>query len=443
MSSLPNELWSDILVHAISFEDSLAMVKPTSERLHPFFPGIFSGFSDTHFYSTQLTTWKQNNTTVLKLMRVNRLWRSLVEEFLYSALYVEEEWRVEMFIDTIKENPKLAEQLRTLVVMPRSPSWGVREPSLDRLIMQVLSLCHGVVAIVMDSYVFPSPLSLLQSFGSSRRLLLLSAKRLRNEDFPTFMMNFSNYATLQVLELSVNAIQSHTPPSFPEHITFPSLHALLLGDLDPLSLSVVGRWELPSLKELSITRRSPLISTALIRLLQGSYERLEFLNVCMDLLHDRALYSITLAPPPRLTKLTLSMDWSVHSSPPMQLAAKPIYCHVVTLGISKIGMIRLEDKAVWVRFLSDPTYMPRLRSVLTDATAKFLELCLRTGSPLFDILRSLEEVLTSRGVAFKGVTSDKSSFFPIKLRQRTSLQVSMSLSFIARRLHVHQHDNAL
>jgi hypothetical protein len=255
-------------------------------------------------------------------------------------------------------------------------------------------------------------------------------------------INFSNYATLQVLELSVHAVESHAPPSFPEHITFPSLHALLLGDLGPLALSVVGRWELPSLKELSITQWSPLISPALIRLLQGSYERLELLNVCMDLLHDRALYSTTRAPPLHLTNLTLNMDGSVHSSPPMQLAAKPIYCHVVTLGINKIGMIRPEEKAVWVRFLSDATYMPHLRSVLTDATAMLLEICLRTRSPLFDILRSFEEVLTSRGVAFKGVTNDESSFFSIKPLQRASLQVSMSLSFIARRL-VHQHDNAL
>jgi hypothetical protein len=108
-----------------------------------------------------------NKTTVLKLMRVSRLWRGLMEEFLYSALYVEEEWRVEMFIDTIKENPKLAEQLRTLVIMPRS-SQG-REGTLFGAARHAsINLCHGVVAIVMDPYVFQVPFLSSNRFGSSR-----------------------------------------------------------------------------------------------------------------------------------------------------------------------------------------------------------------------------------------------------------------------------------
>jgi len=402
------------------------MVKSSSEQLYPFFQGNFSGFSDTHFVSTQSVLWKRRNITVLNLMRVSRLWRGLAEPLLYSAFYVEQEWRLQRFIDSIKENPILAEQLRTLVIMPSSSMKGLREPLSDVLVLQVLGLCHGVTAVVVDPDVLSSPMSLFQSLDSSRRLRLLSAHRLRNGGFPTLMINFSDYATLQVLELSVKDIKGHTLP-FPKHITFPSLHTLVLGYLDPHALLVVGKWELPSLKKLSINRWNPTISTALIPLIQRSYDRLEFLNACMDLLHDRALYRILQAPPIHLRKLTLGIDTSGHSSPPMQLAVKPVLCHIITFGISKVGMIRPENKPAWVRFFSDPTYMPHLCSVLTDATTSLLELCLRDNLPLLDVLRSFEEVLEARGVEFKGVTNDNSSFVPIKLLQEDSFEVSISL----------------
>ena len=86
----------------------------------------------------------------------------------------------------------------------------------------------------------PSHLHLFQFLDSPRCLLLLSALRLHIGEFPTFMVKFNNYANLQVLELSVNTIDGHTPPSLPEHIAFPSFHALLLGYLDPLVVKVVG-----------------------------------------------------------------------------------------------------------------------------------------------------------------------------------------------------------
>jgi len=426
MPSLPNELWWKILAHAISLESNLAMVRPSSERLYPFFPGGFSGFSDKHFYSSQLAIWKHSNRVALNFVQVNRLWRGIAERFLYSALYVEEEWRVQRFIDTVKQNPNLAEQLRTLVIMPPTCIRGVREACFGSLVIQVLSLCPGVVATVMGSYILSSPLPLFQSIDSSRRLLLLSVLRLQNEEFPAFMINFNNYASLQVLELSVTSINSNTLPPFPQHITFPSLRALVLGYLffDPLVLNVIGKWELPSLKELSIFQWSPLESTPLLPLIRRSYERLEFFSACIDLLQDRAFHGIARTSPIHLKNVTLNV---VYSSPPTHPATKPFFGHVVTLGISNFRMIRPEDKPSWVRFLSDPTYMPHLRSVLTDASKRFLALCLNSGLPLLDVLRSFEKVLGDRGVAFKGVMDDHSSFIPIKLLQRDTLEVSMSL----------------
>ena len=415
MPSLPNELWWKILADAISLESNLAMVKPSLERLHPFFPGNFSGFSDTLFHSSQLATWKRNNIVAHNFVQVNRLWRGIAERFLYSAFYVEEGWRAQRFIDTVKLNSNLAEQICTLVIMPPRCSRGVKEGHFSPLVEQVLSLCHGIVAIVTGSYILSTPLPLFQSPDSSRRLLLLSALRLQNEEFPAFMVNFNNYASLQVLELSVSSVNGHTLPPLPEHITFPSLHALLLGYLDPLVLNVVGKWELPSLKELSIPRWNPLISTALLPLIQRSYESLEFFDACADLLHDRAFYDIIRSPPVHLRNLTLNISTSAYSSPPMHPATKPLFCHVVTFGICKFGMIRPEDKAAWVRFFSDPTYMPHLRSVLTDVTTGLLDQCVRSGYPLMDILRSFEKVLGDRGVAFKGVAYDNSSFVPLKL----------------------------
>jgi hypothetical protein len=430
MPSLPNELWWKILPHAISLESNLAMVKPSSERLYPFFPGSFSGFSDTRFYSSQLATWKHSNMVAYNFVQVNRLWRGIAERFLYSALYVEKEWRVQRFIDTVKLNPNLAKQLRTLVIMPRVISSDVKEASFEELSEQVLSLCHGIVAIVVgSSYLLSSPLPLFQSLDSSRPLLLLSALRLRNVDFAIFVINFNNYASLQVLELSINTINSHTLPAFPEHITFPSLRALVLGNLvhDTPVLNVIGKWELPSLKELSISQWSPTISTPLLPLIQRSYERLEFLNICLDLLHDRAFHDIIRAPPLHLKSVTLNMAKSLFSSPPMRPVTEPFFGHVVTLGITEFGMIRPGDTPAWVRFISDPRYMPNLRSVLTDATKGFLVRCSRSGGPLLDSFHSFEKVLEDRDVAFKCVMDDHSSFVPIKLPQRDILEVSMSL----------------
>jgi len=135
----------------------------------------------------------------------------------------------------------------------------------------------------MGSNIVSSPLPLFQSLDSSRPLLLLSAVCPQNEEFFTFMINFNNFASLQVLELSVVTIDGHTLPSFPEHITFPSLHTLLLGDLplDALVLNVIGKWELPSLKELFISRHH-FFSTPLLPLIQRSYDRLGFFNMCLD-----------------------------------------------------------------------------------------------------------------------------------------------------------------
>ena len=330
---------------------------------------------------------------------------------------------MQSFIDTIKLNSNLAEQLRTLVIMPPLGSTGMTEARFGALVEQVLGLCHELVAIVAGSYMLSSPLPLFQSPGSSRRLLLLSTLRLRNEDFPTFMINFNNYASLQVMELSVISTNGHTLPSFPDHITFPSLHTLLLGYLDPPVEGIVGKWELPSLKALSISRWNPLTSMALLPLIQRSYESLEFFDACVDLLHNRDFYGIIRFPPFHLRNVTLSISTSAYSSPPSH---KIIFSHVVTLGICKFGMIRPEDKAEWVRFLSDPTYMRHLRSVLTDVTIDRLLLCVERGLPLLDVLRAFEKVLEDRGVAFEGVTDDKSTFVPIKLLQLDTLEVTIS-----------------
>ena len=119
MPSLPNELWWDIIAHAISLRSNLAMVKPSVEPLHPFFPGSTSGFSDKTFYHSQLDAWKYSNMVARNFVQVNRLWRSIAEQSLYSAFYAEEEWRVQKFVDTVKLNPNLAKQLRTLVIIPR------------------------------------------------------------------------------------------------------------------------------------------------------------------------------------------------------------------------------------------------------------------------------------------------------------------------------------
>ena len=392
------------------------MVKPSVDRLHPFFPGSYSGFGDIHFYTSQMGTLKYSKMIAHNFVQVNRLWRSIAERFLYSALYVREEWRVQKFIDTVKLNPHLAKLLRTLIIVPRARTRGVTEVCFGTLVEQVLSLCHGINAIVTRPPMLTNSLHLFQSLNSSRRLLLLSALRLPNEEFLTFMINFNNYASLQVLELSVTTISIYTFPTFPEHITFPSLRALLLGYLDPLVVNVVGKWELPSLKELSISQWNPLISAPLLYLIQDSYERLVFFDTCVDLLHDPALHDIIRAPPFRLRNVTLNIATSANSSPPMHPAIKPFFGHVVTLGISNFGMTRPEYEPAWVRFFSDPTYIPHLRSVLTDVKASLL-----------DILCPFGEALEDRGVAFKVMMDDGSSFVPTKRLQRGTLEVSALL----------------
>jgi len=315
MPSLPNELWWKILAHATSFESNLAMVKPSSEHLYPFFPGSFPGFSNTHFYSSQLAIWKRSIRVAHNFVQVNRLWRGIAERFLYSAFYVEKGWRVKRFIDTVKQNPNLAEQLRTLVIMPPI---DVTTAYFGPLVVQVLSLCHGIVAIVVQSYLLSSSLPLFQFPDSSRRLQLLSTR------FPAFMINSNNYTSLQVLELSVDSIRGSTSPSFPDHITFPSLHTLILEfrSLDQRTLNVIGKWELPSLKELSISQWIPHISIPLLPLIRRSYERLEFFNTCLDFLHDRAFHDIIRAPPFHLRNISFDLWQSTYPTPPMYPATK-------------------------------------------------------------------------------------------------------------------------
>ena len=302
-------VWWKILAQAISLESNLAMVRPSLERLHPFFPGHISGFSDTPFRSSQLAMWNYSNMLARKFVQVNRLWRGIAERFLYSAFYVEEEWRMQRFIDTVKLNPRLAEQVRTLVILPHFCTR--KEAGFDPLVLQVLGLCHGIDALVIQSGAFSSPLPLFESLDTSRRLMLLSALSLRNEEFPIFMINSGNYASLQTLELSVDSFNSDMLPSLPEHITFPSLQALILGNLDPLVLNVVGKWELPSLKELSVSRWNPLINSVALPLIQRSYDRLELFNTCIDLLHDRTFHDIIRAPPLHLRNLTLNFQTTV------------------------------------------------------------------------------------------------------------------------------------
>ena len=76
---------------AILFESNLAMAKPSLERLHPFFPGHFSGFFDTYFYSSQVDIWERSIMVARDFVQVNRLWRAITERFLYSAFHVGEE----------------------------------------------------------------------------------------------------------------------------------------------------------------------------------------------------------------------------------------------------------------------------------------------------------------------------------------------------------------
>jgi hypothetical protein len=229
------------------------------------------------------------------------------------------------------------------------------------------------------------------------------------------VINFNNYASLQVLELSFTTNNTHALPPFPEHITFPSLCTLVLQDLpwDPLVLSVLGKWEVSSLKELTIHRWYPFYAP-LLPLIQRSYERLEFFSAPLELLDDRAFHDITQALPVHLRHVTLNI---VYRSPPMYPATKPFFGHVVTLGICSFGTIKPEDIPAWVRFFSDPTYMPHLRTVLTDATKRRLVQCLYRGPTLLEVLRSFEKVLEDRGVALKGVMDDRSTFVPIELLQ--------------------------
>ena len=353
-------------------------------------------------------------------VQVNHLWRGIAERFLYSALYVEEEWRLQRFIDTVKQNPNLAEQLRTLVIMPPS---DVEASFFNPLVVQVLGLCHGIVAIVVRPYLMSNSLHLCQFPDSSRRLQLLSTK------LSAFMMNFNSYSSLQVLELSVGAIGGYAFPSFPDHITFPFLHTLILKfrDIEQLALNIIGMWELPSLKALSISRWILRFSIALLPLIQRSYERLEFFDTSLNILHDRAFHDIIRTPPFHLRNISFDLGQFTYPPPPMYPATNLFFGNVTTLGIRNFQQISPETEPAWVQFFSDPTYMPHLRSVLTDMTKRTLYQWFHSSIPLLDILRSFEKVLEERGVVFKGVMDDYSSFVPIELLRRDILKVSMSL----------------
>ena len=75
---------------------------------------------------------------------------------------------------------------------------------------------------------------------------------------------------------------------------------------------------------------------------------------------------------------------------------------------------------------SDPTDMPHLRSVLTGVTTNLFCFCGYASSPLLEVLRSFEKVLTDRGVANEGVMDGNSAFVLIKLLKKTPLRSACS-----------------
>ena len=418
------------------------MVKPSVEHLHPFFPGGFSGFNDNHFYPSQLAKWKCSRTLARNFVQVNRLWWGIAERFLYSAFYLEEEWRAQKFIDTIKLNPNLAKQLRTLIIIPSLLSRAIKGAYFDPLLAQMLSLCHNIDAIVLDSDLPSSPLPLFHSIDSSRRLLFFSAFYLQGEEFATFMINFNNYANLQVLELSVYSVNARTLRTLPEHITFPSLHTLILGYLYPFVTNTVGAWELPSLKELSISRWDPPSSTALLPLIQRSYDRLEIFDACVDMLHDCDFHNIIRTPPLHLKNLTLNFAKSESSWPPTYPAIKTLLHHVVTLGMSRFDMVMIGLEPHWFNFFSYPTYTPHLRSLLTDLAPNGLVLSSKVRNDFLEDFCVFQMELERRGVAVKGVTNDELSFIPLNLLPSDTDEVSMFCLVMDRCSYPHQHRNA-
>ena len=421
MSLLPDELLWDILAHSVSHENNFTTVKPPSERLYPLFPGHIA-LDDTAHHAERLAMWKDGSMVARNCVQVNRLWRCIAEEFLYSAFYFEEElcaWKAscaEMFIDTIKLNPNLAGQLCTLTIMRCVRD--LHDPFRQHF-EQVLSLCHSITAIFVHSHLLEGSLPLFQSPESEWHLLLLSALELRGEGFQDFMRNANHYANLQVLELSSNmhssnlqGIEAGAETTAP--ITFPSLCTLLLGDLDLIALNVIEKWKLPSLKELGLYQHGDT-RTSLYPMIQQAYKRLEFLDANVGTLHHLSFRKITQAPPPHLKNLTLLMT-TTHLLPPMHPATKPFFHYVVTLGIGNFTTIKKEDEPAWVQFFSDQMYMPHLRSVLTDMTLELYSIHLEhPSSPVMEVLHSLEKVLSNRGVAFKGMMDDCLSFFLMRL----------------------------
>ena len=70
------------------------------------------------------------------LVQVDCLWRGVAERFSYSAFYVEEEWRVQRFINTVKLDSNLADS----VVMPRIRTGGAKEACFCPLVLHLLGL---------------------------------------------------------------------------------------------------------------------------------------------------------------------------------------------------------------------------------------------------------------------------------------------------------------
>ena len=127
----------------------------------------------------------------------------------------------------------------------------------------------------------------------------------------------------------------------------------------------------------------------------------------------------------------------------MYPSIRPFLYHVDTLGMSQFYMMRPGVEPAWVQFFSDPTYMPHLRSVLTDMATHLLDLSVQFRRPFLEDLRSFEEELEDRGVAFKGLADDHTLFIPIKLLQRDTREVSISCSVIDRCSFPCQHQSAL
>ena len=233
-SSLPNELWQEVLYYTTFVPYEVDIWAKAHVRLH---------FRKMPLHLTTGAIPKVYETKYslcLSLMRVSTTWQALATPLLYSFAVIYGDEMLEKFVDSVDRRPSLLRYIKGLILLPASrtnnssgPQYSAALDLIERL--PNLRILHQPGVIVSDRAHYQHSLISMDSY---------------------FCHQLSNpQSALQNLRaLTISTGCGHTPV-FSSGVTLPALVALDVSSLDDLEdlamFQCIARWKMPILGILS------------------------------------------------------------------------------------------------------------------------------------------------------------------------------------------------